>query len=441
MPVKVPGQVLNTESIEGGRPKVFIANTYSWFNKGDAAIVLGTVDVIRALRYDAEIVISSATPKDDAEAYARYSIGVVSGPLRKPSNRSWIWRRAFFICSIVSLLICGLMFRIKPSMGRNKRSSAEMLYMRSISSADVVISCGGGFWSGNAGLSILGHIAEIWIAVLMQKPVVAVGVSVGRFRQPVLRYLVGATLRRMDRIVLREGASVAHVRALGLDDEDYVVGGDMAFCLDIPNVDLDKMDEKSIEDPELRVGVTARWWSFPTSENSSSMRERYEIELAAALDQIVESYRAEIVFLPQVIVPFTDDDRIVQKKIRDRMKYQDHCVLLDQDYSPGDLIDVISSMDFMIATRFHSAIFSLLAGTPVLAIAYEIKTEGILTQLGLERWFLEITDFDRSSLFARFSEMVEQRAQILEHVIQRVPRETLEASTKAVEALSPHLPA
>jgi polysaccharide pyruvyl transferase WcaK-like protein len=71
--------------------------------------------------------------------------------------------------------------------------------------------------------------------------------------------------------------------------------------------------------------------------------------------------------------------------------------LVSNDFSPQELMVLYSSAKFIVASRLHSAIFALVAGTP--AVAFSIdgkKTEGVFDSLGLSDWVLPYPYFDES---------------------------------------------
>ncbi|MFI7850494.1 polysaccharide pyruvyl transferase family protein, partial [Acinetobacter baumannii] len=61
---------------------------------------------------------------------------------------------------------------------------------------------------------------------------------------------------------------------------------------------------------------------------------------------------------------------------------------------PTEIVDTYSQFDLVIATRMHAAILALLAGTPVIGIAYEFKLEELFSQLGMAHISLPIGSID-----------------------------------------------
>lgn len=68
----------------------------------------------------------------------------------------------------------------------------------------------------------------------------------------------------------------------------------------------------------------------------------------------------------------------------------------------GDLMDVISGADIVIATRFHGTLLSLHARRPVVAICYYRKTRDLMREMGQEQYAIDFDDLSVTSLVDRF---------------------------------------
>jgi colanic acid/amylovoran biosynthesis protein len=71
-------------------------------------------------------------------------------------------------------------------------------------------------------------------------------------------------------------------------------------------------------------------------------------------------------------------------------------------HSPTDLLSDLHGFDAVIGTRMHFCILSLLAGVPVLPIAYEFKTNELFARLGLADWVQDIGSVNADELTATF---------------------------------------
>jgi colanic acid/amylovoran biosynthesis protein len=297
-----------------------------------------------------------------------------------------------------------------------------------IAGATVAIRGGGGVGQDSWGPGVLIHVAQVLAALVSGVPVVCLGQSVGPFRSARLRSLVGAVLRRTDAVVLRESESLATIHAMRIAPERLQSGTDMAFALDR---DRPARCVTAPRSGRLRVGVTARNWSFPHALDRHAAQQRYENALVEALEHLLAVHDAEIVFLPQVIGPGNDDDRLVERRLAARLKRPDRVRVIEDDLAPSALIEMLGEMDMLLATRFHSAIFAMLARVPVVAIAYEHKTTGIMRRMDLGQWIVPIETVSGARLIELIAAQLAQREAVIATLNVRVAQERAQALASA----------
>ena len=146
------------------------------------------------------------------------------------------------------------------------------------------------------------------------------------------------------------------------------------------------------------IALTLRKWDFPGSgkKQKEDHNKKYLAELEKFCHDCYYSDGATFIIFPQSRGPGSfEDDRMISKTLFSRLEktipaphllYHD----LPDDSSPYTIIDLLSRADIALATRFHSALFALIAGTPVVSINYQHKSEGIMKELGFENFCLEI---------------------------------------------------
>ena len=379
--------------------RIVLLNSYSWYEKGDFAIVLGTLRMLERMVPGAQITIVSATSRVDAQHLDRSRVEVIADPLWNfltCHRRVWSRYLALFgdALAIVAALVCVRIFRVRIDAWC---SAHVRRFVDSLLTADYAISCGGDFWGDGARKAMFVHLFEVACADLARVPVVCLGQSMGPIANPAKRRLARWILNRAAVIVLRERESFAFASAMHMDLARVHLGPDLAFALFNPcaprRVRLERRGP-------VKIGVTARSWLFPASASRERAQQAYEEALAAALDRLVEELDAEIHFLPQVINPPHDDDRVVQRRIADRLTHPGRALLMEEDMAPEELVAYVGQLDLVIGTRLHSGIFALLAGVPVVVIGYHHKSKGIFEQVGLEDWVIPIEDVTPSRLHA-----------------------------------------
>jgi polysaccharide pyruvyl transferase WcaK-like protein len=132
------------------------------------------------------------------------------------------------------------------------------------------------------------------------------------------------------------------------------------------------------------------------------------------LAKFAENLEHRLVLVAHSLGPISiENDRIA---CYDLLKYihKIRPVLVQEDWSPAELAAFYGHAFALIGVRFHSALLSLVAGTPAIAIAYEgTKAQGIMSYLKLNNFVLNITDFKSSDLTDKFNELSSNSANII----------------------------
>lgn len=120
-----------------------------------------------------------------------------------------------------------------------------------------------------------------------------------------------------------------------------------------------------------------------------------------------------------------EDDTIISKEFFCRVQQEGiindiHYIDPDSIVSPYDIIHLLSFADIVIATRFHSALFTMVSGTPFILIGYQHKSAGILKMLDLERYLFEITDISSKKIQVLIEEILNNSKEIQKEILQKV---------------------
>ncbi len=121
--------------------------------------------------------------------------------------------------------------------------------------------------------------------------------------------------------------------------------------------------------------------------------------------------------MPQVL---NKKEKKITHLIAELVKDKTNVVIVDEDLPPTELMKYIGSMDLFIGTRMHSNIFALIMNVPVIAIAYEHKTYGIMKMLNLGNWVLDIEEINEAEMISKIDELYNRRFEIREHLSRKV---------------------
>ena len=370
--------------------KIVISNGWSDDNKGDSAIVEGLINILSA-QGAREISIVSSFSADSAHftdstrhLARKYALGVFPHPVfhRCPFRRTARLTRLMDIGKALILLAT-------PSIGARWIMPEQRASLEAIRNADLVVGKGGHYLFGTSNVGGLYTLFSNAYTLLLAK---RLGVktalsanSVGPFVGGPAKVLARYIFQRIDNIQLRERKSLDLLTELGISclKETY----DTAFVIDGEEVG------SVLDGLEPYIVITSRQWDFPYDPRGA--RVKYENYVSALVGAALYCHEAglRVLVAPQVIGPTPlEDDRKINKELGQRMSDAGiPAVVLDQDFSPGQLKTIYEHARLLIGTRFHSVILALAGGTPVNVISYHgPKAPGIMEQFGLSEYVLDI---------------------------------------------------
>jgi colanic acid/amylovoran biosynthesis protein len=409
---------------------VLIVNTHSALNSGDLAITIAEVQLLRRCLPIQRIAVTSRTPQIDARVLAPMGVSVLPPLVPAPS----VFGEGVQKISGTIRNMAGI--GSKRDLWRTARAS------------DLIISSGGGyFWSNRTvfpGPMFFQNYLHVRLAGVLRKPIVFFPQSFGPLYAPLVTRMLRAALSdpNVVRVFSREQISVDFLRRL-LQDRPTVdriaLCPDAAFCLEA-RADVTPLAAVSSL-PRPVVAVTVRPWDFPDAGSRSERKGQhyaYLTGLVTACRNLHERWHGSVLVFPQSRGPGSfEDDTVLSRTfcsmLRDEMPGGTVLLLpLSAAERPEAIIGIMSCVDLLIATRFHSAIFAFLAGTPAIAVSYQPKGKGIMQELGLARFAVDISAVDSEQITALGNEILENH-----HDYSSLVRDAVDRLRKtAVDCLS-----
>ena len=130
--------------------------------------------------------------------------------------------------------------------------------------------------------------------------------------------------------------------------------------------------------------------------------------LAAALDQVVERWGAQIVFIPfgQYALDGAEQDGemgtdlTTTLHVHEQMKHRPKAALLRTRHPPRDLMAAIGQCDLVLSMRYHGLVMAAAMGVPCIALTYraETKLRSFMAQLGSPDDVLEMETLTQDAL-------------------------------------------
>ena len=169
---------------------------------------------------------------------------------------------------------------------------------------------------------------------------------------------------------------------------------------------------------------------------------KYVETLAAFADWLIERGYVVRFFATQLLVDHGVIDKVQGRMQQGPMLAGEQRVFAGRIGSFEELVSVLDSVDFVVATRYHGTLFALIRHKPVLSIAYHPKSRELMRQMGRAEYAIDIAELTFAALQERFVALERDSAEFVAGVRQRLPevRGALDAqydhTFRLVEAVS-----
>ena len=285
---------------------------------------------------------------------------------------------------------------------------------------DIVINSGGDQTSGEHGFGV-STFMNILYAILLDKPVVLYGESLGYFRNPIFNSIAKFVFNRTNLILVRENLSKKYLDDNHITNPKICVTADPAFLLDIPPQSrvFDILSNENIEDIQRPlIGINP---SGLISRLVGENNEELTNIMASVTDSLVEHLNATVIMIPHVYTR-NSDDRIAINRIFNNVKNKPKVKIIKSEYTPQELKGVIGQCDLFIGARMHATIASTSMLVPTVGIAYSHKMHGIIGEmLGQEKYVLNIGELNYETLISTINNAWRNRKEIEKELEMKMP--------------------
>jgi polysaccharide pyruvyl transferase WcaK-like protein len=328
-----------------------------------------------------------------------------AGPMLRP-DAQWLTLKlpigeAIRLMAYLALRI----FRLRPQF---LLGSLGQKTIHAYETADVVVSAPGGPYFGDL---YIGHEAVhwlyVWIAKLHRVPAMLYATSAGPFRKkwanPFRRY----TYRCFSRLFVREEISAGHIRGLFAGRRHGVnieVSIDSALQVAIAPQDRQHADAQLIV-------VSAIHWPYPNDPSPQLRQKEYDTSIIEAVKIFAKSRPTHVVFVPQLYGSMHRDTPYLDALAR-LLPANISCEVLSDTKSSNEQRALFAAADWVIAGRYHPAVFAVSAAVPVLCIAYEHKATGVLQAAGVPDAVMSIDEVTVEVVQAKARELLAARADL-----------------------------
>lgn len=379
-------------------------------NGGDAGIVYGTCDAIKSELPQARITVFSRFTEQ-----ARHYFFDLS--LTEMPHDTWPKQR----------LLSSSMRRSFPCRSRiGILSKSEKGFYEHLRKMDVIIYCGGGYLNDQYSTGVLFRIMKDTLDLKI--PHMAYAHSVGPFFRKKTVRAANRILSRFDAVTVRDQHSLEQLRDIKVTSKKMEFTADAAFSMRVP---VDGKEFSALDQAELDnilefknrgsgaglLFMSVRQWHFPGFRNGQILFDKYKIELVKFVDEILRHTGWRICFIStcQGRIGYTLDDAEFAASLIKELAYsvKNRIYICRSAFMPRLYPLIIKKCaDIVLSMRMHFMIFSIIAGIPCVALAYERKSYELACQVGIQDLCHELGELKFEDLWESFIKAEEKASDL-----------------------------
>jgi len=310
---------------------ILLGGTYS--NKGGEAIVRGTLKTLRKIGVSFEYIVDP-DPLFPNEFYKEENLIPI-----------FRWSKSFLkypepLNKFIAVLDC----LKKSNDSRLKDAKVPIWYVGDSSLNDY-----------HSVLSLMGQTINLLSLKKATGGKLVINASLGYTRTKIGEYILKLFLKNCDYFFVRGRYSLTNLKRLGVNPSRISIICDFAFHLERMETERTKRYLKIIKDQEIpAVGLIFKpIYRIRNEDYLGAIRKVYET--------LSKDYR--IFFIPTSYSHSFDENDLVFLE-----RFGLKPILNIKSYTPEEIISIFSGFEFVITTRLHGGVFSILAEVPTIHI-------------------------------------------------------------------------
>ena len=319
-------------------------------------------------------------------------------------------------------LIFSLFYLIFPKLADSNEAC------RAIYRSDLVLSRGTQIFYDKPGYFFRGLAAMYWMlfpllyAKRVRTQYVIYAQSFGPLHRWVSRTLVRYTFKDALFVLAREEVSRDFLlHTLKLDEAQVGLVPDSVFALEP-------------RPPEEVAAIAAKYglplFSYMSVTIRTGMQgEKFFLpDVARVIDEVLRRNVVEKCVIVTQSHKFEkyeafECDSEISRLLADIVEEKDKLVIVDEALTPDELIGLYGGGAVTLGMRLHSVIFSLVAGTPAVALSYwGPKTPGIMAMAGLQNHMFNIDEFQVEQVVEIIQQLCKDKTAARENVRRQADR-------------------
>jgi len=385
--------------------RIVITSHTSSYNKGNEALLVTTIDMLKDAIPDAEFIVFSYAPELDNRRLRGRTEAAPTFLQWRPASygrRTKLWFH---------------LPRFARRFSRRPLPAAVRNY-QAIRDCDLVIVSGGDVLSGYGYYSLRSHCFYPLVAIALGKPVMVFAHSIDPFATAEELDFARSFLNKAKLITVRENLTERYLKELQIETPVYLTA-DPAFLLKAASKqEVNDILHREGIDPEDTplIGMSV---SRGIADFSKTNYWYYIKTMAQFADYLIDQYGVCVLFVPHVTIPDdARDDRMAAHHVMGMARRRDALYPIVGDYSCATLKGIIGQCKLFIGARTHSTISSASQGIPTIAIAYSVKAHGIMGALyPADKSVCDIQTLSLDELVAKADYMLANGPQVSETLL------------------------
>lgn len=354
-------------------------------NKGSASMTIGLIDGLRAENYDVHALVYSYYPKRDAEIAATMPGVHVRGGHPKD------------LVFLIPWLMFLKLFRWMMPAGARKAYDE-------LAACDAICCVGGTTFADSMLYKVPWNVMAALPGFIVGRPVVFLSQTMGPFKKSLNRMAAKWTLSRAKAVHGRGERSAENVRKLGISQVKYSPDLSLTMRLDEAGKSprllhwAAAIEERAKAAGVKAVGITPN--TIVDGKCKDAGTDYRDLMVAAMVDLHKRGY-------PLVLIPHSfragtqqghNNDTQLCRDILSRLPKDIDCLYVEEDLTSQELRVLVSKLEFLLASRFHSMVSALAVGVPPVTFGWgDQKYIEVLEAFGVPELYV---DFRQASLEA-----------------------------------------
>ena len=274
------------------------------------------------------------------------------------------------------------------------------------------------------------YLRELDIAQRKSVATMTYAIGAGPLDDPTAQKQVRDILERVDFVTVRERSDARLLEDIGIHRE-ITVTADPALLLKPDSLPEGALSTEHMAGKRHLVGMSVREAGIAAPDIDEHF---YHAILANAADFMIDRFDADIVFFPmeQRMLDVQHSHAVISQMLRPQRVH-----VLKGEYTPGQLLSLVSYCDFVVGMRLHFLIFAALQKVPFVALPYSTKVGGLLNTLQVEMPPINLVNAGR--LIAYIDRSWDRRNTLKEKIRSILPsmkKEALKTNKLAVQLLT-----